>query len=159
MLACRLAAAARPCVPRRCLLRRSIFTTAVERVEHITLIRAERAPLDRMDATEMQDRLAKVPGVISASVGAASSSAPEYNVAIVVRLLDDAALNAFRDHPDVKAVHESLTGPPEQEGQNSSSRLEASFKFTHNAVLRPLPAILLGAVSGGVGGFGLGLLV
>ena len=148
---------------RRCavLRRRSIFTTAVERVEHITLLRAAHVP-DRKDADEMQDRLARVPGVISASVGASSSSAaPAYNVALVVRVLDDDALSAFRDHPDVAAVHESLGAlqPEPQEGQDSSSRMEVSFKFTHNAVLRPLPALVLGGVCGGVGGLGVGLLM
>lgn len=143
-----------------------LFTRTAARIQHVALLRCAR-PLAPAAAADAQAVLLSVPGVehASVSVGPPASSTSRYDVALTVRLLDEAALAEFHAHPDVVGVRASLLGIDGEDGDAAAAALPegavlaVDYAFSHNAQLRPLPAMLLGALAGGATGAGLGLLL
>jgi hypothetical protein len=73
-------------------------------IEHLALMKVrEDVPAERLGAIcrECEERLDRIPGVLSASMGENLHAATsEYSHALVIRLEDRKALEVFMSHPE-----------------------------------------------------------
>ena len=132
---------------------RRMFSLAVERVDHVTLMKTRR-PLEADELAEVQRRLASVPGVVGVRIGPAKDS-DVFNAALVVSLLDANAASTYLTDPEKLDVESSILLPLLMEGKNEGATLNLSYSYTHHAVLRPGPAMMLGGAVGALLGGGL----
>eukprot|EP00325_Prymnesiales_sp_UTEX-LB-985_P022483 CAMPEP_0174736098 /NCGR_PEP_ID=MMETSP1094-20130205/66059_1 /TAXON_ID=156173 /ORGANISM="Chrysochromulina brevifilum, Strain UTEX LB 985" /LENGTH=153 /DNA_ID=CAMNT_0015939149 /DNA_START=218 /DNA_END=679 /DNA_ORIENTATION=+ len=130
---------------------RTVFSTTIERIDHITLMKTCR-PLDAAEAERVQASLAALPGVAGVRMGAAHElkNAQGYNAVLVVSLLDEQALAAFVDSKvdiETSSIRPLLS-------ENEDSITSVTYTYSHMAHLRPGPAMLIGGLAGGLLGGG-----